>query len=316
MNTLQEESWSPMRCLAGKNMSPFSLNDDQAYRNWRDAKLEHYPANLHDLVIEVDDINRLSNAEHDKVVNSCKKANAAIYKSRKALSSKNNLREVCANFGLRHLDKNLYADDDGISALQVSSEKRQFEYIPYSNNPIKWHTDGYYNPLDHKIRAMVLHCAHPARAGGDNFLLDHEIVYILMRDENPDFIAALMQPDVMTIPANIEQGVEIRPEQSGPVFSVDGLTGDLHMRYTARTRSIEWKQQEIVKQAVSYLEHLLSSDLPYILRYRLQANEGILSNNILHGREKFENGESPDGQRLMYRARYYDRIKDTSIGDL
>jgi hypothetical protein len=216
---------------------------------------------------------------------------------------------------LNQLDKNLYADDDGISALQVSAEKRQYEYIPYSDKPIKWHTDGYYNTPESKIRAMVLHCEHPAQMGGENTLLDHEIVYILMRDENPGYIAALMQPDAMTIPANVEQGVEIRPAQTGPVFSVDETSGDLHMRYTARTRSIEWKDDKMVKQAVRFLEHLLASDLPYIFHYRLQANEGILSNNVLHGREKFANGESSNVQRLMYRARYYDRIAGTSINE-
>ena len=296
-------------------MSPFSLNNDQAYRIWRDTKLDQYPTKIEDILVEVSDINDLSIAEHNQLVGLCRKANAVVYKSGKALRTKNNLCDVCSNFGLQHLDKNLYADDDGISALQVSSEKRQFDYIPYSDKPIKWHTDGYYNNPEHKIRAMVLHCAQPAQSGGDNYLLDHEIVYILMRDKNPDYISALMQPDVMTIPANIEQGVELRAEQSGPVFSIDNATGDLHMRYTARTRSIEWKSDDIVKQAVSYLETLLASDLPYIFRYRLLADEGILSNNILHGREKFDNGDSADGQRLMYRARYYDRIHGTSVND-
>ncbi|WP_455221536.1 TauD/TfdA family dioxygenase [Kaarinaea lacus] len=297
-------------------VSPFILNDESVYQVWREAKLAAYPTDVNQLIIDVDDINQLSENEHNALLGLCKKTNAGIYRSGAALSTKDSLRSVCSSFGLRRLDKNLYADDDGISALQVSAEKRQFEYIPYSDKPIKWHTDGYYNTPAAKIRAMVLHCAHPAQTGGDNTLLDHEVVYILIRDENPGYIAALMQPDAMTIPANVEQGVEIRPAQTGPVFSVDEASGDLHMRYTARTRSIEWKDDKMVKQAVEFLEHLLASDLPYIFHYRLQANEGILSNNVLHGREKFENGEPVGSQRLMYRARYYDRIAGTSINDL
>jgi len=301
--------------MLSKTMAPFELNNDKAYKSWRDAKLDGYPLGIDELLIEIQDINDLSAGEHEALVEQCKKTNAVIYRSQVPLSTKNSLSNICAAFGLQRLDKNLYADDDGISALQVSSQKRQFEYIPYSDKPIKWHTDGYYNPLEHKIRAMVLHCANPAQKGGKNSLLDHEIVYILMRDENPDYIAALMQADAMTIPANIEKGVEIRPEQTGPVFSIDGTSGDLHMRYTARTRSIEWKQDDMVKQAVSYLEHLLASDMPYIYHYRLQANEGILSNNVLHARTKFENGREAGEQRLMYRARYCDRITGTSISD-
>ena len=136
-----------------------------------------------------------------------------------------------------------------------------------------------------------------------------------MRDENPDYVAALMQADAMTIPANIEQGVEIRPAQTGPVFSVDENTGDLHMRYTARTKSIEWKQDNRVLRAVDFLEDLLSSDMPYIYHYRLKANEGILSNNLLHGRNKFENGSGTGEQRLMYWVCYFDRINGTSINN-
>ncbi len=294
-------------------MSPFDLNDNSSYQRWRDAKLHDYPQEIDQIMVDVNDIGQLSTVEHQKLVNLCQKTNMVIYRSAVPLESKNQLKEVCATFGLKHLDKNLYADDDGISALQVTTEKRQYDYIPYSDKPIRWHTDGYYNKPENSIRAMVLHCENPSLSGGDNQLLDHEIVYLLMRDENPQYIQALMQPDAMTIPANIEQGVEIRSAQTGPVFSVDKQSGDLHMRYTARTKSIEWKQDPGVLGAVAFLEHLLSSDMPYIYRYRLQANEGVLSNNVLHGRTKIENGGTPEQQRIMYRARYFDRISGTEL---
>ena len=294
-------------------MSPFDLNDDASYQRWRDAKLENYPTKIDQIMIEVGNIEQLSPAEHQALVASCKKTNMVLYRSQVPLSTKNQLINVCSNFGLNLFDSNLYADDDGISALKVTAEKRKFDYIPYSDKAIKWHTDGYYNKPEDTIKAMVLHCENPSMSGGSNKLLDHEIVYILMRDENPQFIRALMQSDVMTIPRNIEQGVEIRAEQSGPVFSVDTDTGDLHMRYTARTKSIEWKKDPDTLQAVAFLEHLLSSDMPYIYQYRLQANEGVLSNNVLHARTKIENGDEPAQQRTMYRARYRERISGTSI---
>lgn len=294
-------------------MSPFNLDDQSSYLRWRDAKLQDYPDDVGQIIVEVKNISHLSEAEHQKLLTLCKKTNMVVYRSATALASKNELKEVCSTFGLTHLDKNLYADDDGISALKVTKEKRQFDYIPYSDKPIRWHTDGYYNRLENAIKAMVLHCENPSRSGGENQLLDHEIVYILMRDENPDYIRALMQADAMTIPPNIEQGVEIRPEQSGPVFSMNSDTGDLHMRYTARTKSIEWKQTADVLAAVAFLEHLLSSDMPYIYQYRLEANEGVLSNNVLHGRSKIENGTAVEQHRIMYRARYYDRISGTEF---
>ena len=51
---------------------------------------------------------------------------------------------------------------------------------------------------------MGLHCISPARVGGENALMDPEIAYILLREENPDFIRALMHPQAMEIPAIAE----------------------------------------------------------------------------------------------------------------
>jgi alpha-ketoglutarate-dependent taurine dioxygenase len=218
------------------------------------------------------------------------------------------VEDLGRQFGLCRLDVNLYADDDGISALQVVGEKRQFEYIPYSNKAISWHTDGYYNTAERRVRGMVLHCVSPAAAGGENALLDHEMIYLQLRDLNPDYIAALMHPEVMTIPANVEGGVEIRPAQSGPVFSVDPEDGHLHMRYTARTRSIEWRQDALTQEAVHCLEALLAAESDYIFHYRLQAGQGIICNNVLHNRTAFTDDESTGQKRLFYRARYYDRV--------
>ena len=294
----------------------FNLNDPDTYSAWRAAKLKDYPVSIGELLVSVKDINHLSSHECQQLTQVCMKTNMVIYRSMTPLSSKLALRDTCTRFGLKSLDMNLYSDDDGISALQVSAEKRQFEYIPYSDKAIKWHTDGYYNSPENKICAMVLHCVTPALQGGENQYLDHEIVYTYMRDENPEYIEALMQEDAMTIPANIENGVEIRPAQAGPVFSIDPQTGHLHMRYTARTRSITWKDDTKVREAVSFLEHLLSSDLPYIFNYRLLENEGILSNNVLHTRTEFMNGVEQKQQRLVYRARYHERMSSMPVNNL
>ena len=60
------------------------------------------------------------------------------------------------------------------------------------------------------------------------------------------------------------------------------------MRYTARTRSIEWKQDATTLAAVAALEKLLASDLPHIHRSRLEPGMGLLCNNVLHDRAAFE----------------------------
>lgn len=158
------------------------------------------------------------------------------------------------------------------------------------------------------IRALVLHCVSPAAEGGENRLLDHEIAYILLREENPDFIHALMQRDAMTIPARIDEEGVARPERSGPVFSVDRRTAHLHMRYTARTHSIVWKQDPTTLAAVAALRRLLDGGSPFIFRVRLEAGMGLVCNNVLHERAAFV--DSGKRRRLLYRARYHERVID------
>ena len=142
------------------------------------------------------------------------------------------------------------------------------------------------------------------------------MLYILMRDKDPQMIAALLQPDVMTIPANIEKGVLVRAEQSGPVFSIDPQTGNLHMRYTARKRSIEWKQDADVLKATAFVDNLFEQNNEYICRYRLKPGEGIISNNALHNRTGFVDDNATDKHRLIYRARYFDRVQSTDINEI
>ena len=65
------------------------------------------------------------------------------------------LLALAAQFDLHNLDKNLCADDDGITSLQVSDKLHSQEYIPYTNRGIKWHTDGYYYTLEKQIHAFL-----------------------------------------------------------------------------------------------------------------------------------------------------------------
>jgi len=287
--------------------SPYDLNNESAYQRWREQKLTQVPASTADLIVEVNDPLKLSSNEHAALLALCRRSNMVIYAARQHSADKNIARKVGSQFGLENLDANWLAGEDGISEIKVSSANDQSRqaYIPYTNKPIKWHTDGYYNAPERRIRGMLLHCVHSAAEGGENRLMDHEMVYLQMRDENPEFIRALSAPDVMTIPARTDDDGVARAEQSGPVFSTDEQ-GKLHMRYTARTRSIEWKQDEMSRAAVAFLEQLLASDSPYIYRARLEAGMGLLCNNVLHDRSAFN--DNPDSPRLLYRARYYDRI--------
>ncbi len=285
---------------------PFDLNNDAAYEAWRTDKLKDYPDEAGQLIVEIDDPRHLTQAEREALLERCDKANMAIYTSRSGDDPDKLIPATLgAQLGLRHLDRNMGADDDGITSLQVVDDQWRTHYIPYTNRPIHWHTDGYYNSLDRQIHALLLHCVSPAAEGGENALLDHEIAYIRLRDQNPVYIRALMAPDAMTIPANVDNGKVIRPARTGPVFSVTH-DGRLHMRYTARTRSIEWKDNPQTRAAVKALERLLASDDPFIYRLTLQPGWGLVSNNVLHDRSGFNNDSAHT--RLLYRLRYFDRI--------
>ena len=289
--------------------SPFDLDNEAAYHAWLDNKLDDYPQSLDDITVEVNDPRDLSVAEFKVIRDLCRKTNMAVYAGKTGEDPDKNIPLALAGqFGLKQLDDNMGADD-GITALRVVGDEWRGDYIPYTNRKISWHTDGYYNSLDKQIRSLLLHCVSPAASGGENALLDHEMAYIRLRQANPEYIRVLMEPDVMTIPANIDKdGNVIRPDRHGPVFTIR-TDGQLHMRYTARKRNIIWKQNAYVQQAVKLLEDFMKSDSPYIYRGTLQSGQGLICNNVLHNRSAFEDDDSH--HRLLYRLRYYDRMIQT-----
>lgn len=288
--------------------SPFDLDNEKAYQSWRENKLEKYPDKIEELIVEINDPAALTPAEFSAIHLRVVKTNMAVYASNTGKNPEKGIPvKLGTQFSLTELDDNIGADD-GVTSLKVVSGQWRGSYIPYTNKPIHWHTDGYYNSLDHQISALFLHCVTPAAKGGENALLDHEVAYIHLRDTNPDYIKSLIANDAMTIPANIVDGKEIRPVRTGPVFSVMS-DGNLHMRYTARTRSIEWKDDPATQVAVKALSEFLESDSAYIYRATLQSGQGLISNNVLHDRSGFE--DANDNKRLLYRLRYYQRIAKT-----
>jgi alpha-ketoglutarate-dependent taurine dioxygenase len=285
--------------------NPFALEQTEAYLRWRERKLVATPRRAEELVVEVRDPRALTDSEVDKLRRVCTAANMAVYSSSLgSLADKDIVRRIGARLGLHRLQTNPFADEDGISALETAPEKSARGYIPYSNRRLLWHTDGYYNPPAQRIRAFILHCVRPAAAGGENRLLDPEIAYLLLRDADPEHVRALSASDAMTIPANTDEGMTPRPAQSGPVFSSDA--GALHMRYTARTRSIAWRSDAATRAAVERLRQILETASPYVFTLRLAPGQGLVCNNVLHDRSAFT--DVPGAGRLVYRARYAERI--------
>jgi hypothetical protein len=287
-------------------LRPFDLNDSSDYQAWRRGKLERQPQPH---FIEIEDPEDLSEQDRARLARDCALYNFALFRfTPPPVDPQPALKRLGAHFGLSHIDSNLCAEDSGLTEITVKDTGTDNLYIPYTNRPIGWHTDGYYNDLDHQIHGMMLYCHQPAHQGGVNQLMDHHIAYIRLRDQNPGWIRALMAPDAFTIPPNTEGGEQIRPATVGPVFSVSADGQRLHMRYSARQRNVIWKDDPVTREAAAALLELLNGDDPYILQLKLAAGEGILSNNVLHTRSGFTDAPDPALKRVMYRARYHDPV--------
>jgi hypothetical protein len=284
---------------------PFCLDDEPAYRRWRADKLARQPPDAADPFVAVADPLQMTAAERSALLARVAGTNLALFAWDAGAATSERLRVFLAQLGLHRLDHNLEAGEDGVSAIAVRAGNGR-TYVPYTSRPLSWHTDGYYNRPDRQIRAWALYCVQDAAEGGANELLDHEIAYIRLRDRDPDWIAALMAPDAMTIPPNAGEDGVLRTAQSGPVFSVDPRDGRLHMRYSARQRNVAWRDDTVTRAASEALLALFSAGDDHILRVRLGPGQGVLSNNVLHRRDGFR--DDPGRPRLLLRARYYDRI--------
>ena len=292
--------------------SPFDLENDDAYRAWRAGKLAAIPGGIDELRVRVRDLTNPSGEEVRALREGCRRSSWVIFRAETPGDIQPaHIKAFAAKLGLHHVDRNPCAEDSGVTAL-TTREQAGRRYIPYTNRPLSWHTDGYYNDSSRQIRSWVLFCVQDAAEGGGNSILDHEWVYLQLRDRDPELVAALMADDAMTIPANEVEGDPVRPDQTGPVFSVD-VAGNLHMRYTARKRSIHWKDHPVTRAAAAAIEALLSDTTAPICHYRLQPGEGIVSNNALHRREGFSDDPGEARKRLLYRARYYDRVAGTGV---
>ena len=75
---------------------------------------------------------------------------------------------------------------------------------------------------------------------------------------------------------------------------------------TSALRSIVWKDDAVTQAAVKALADILANS-EYILTARLRPGMGLICNNVLHTRSGFS--DSPGHRRLLYRGRYYDRLR-------
>ena len=290
--------------------SPFLLENESAYQHWKKTKLERLGRFNSNSVIRIADHSSLSSKTLAEIALQLQTFNFACFEIDKVSSafSTQDFLTFGQQLGLYRIDANMGAQADGVTCLSaVDASDKRSRYIPYTTRALNWHTDGYYNPMSSRIDAFSLYCVNQAVRGGDNFMLDHEMVYMQIRDTDADSLVALMDSGVMVVPANISNKRVLRQAESGPVFIVDGETGRLNMRYSARPQNIGWKTDALSKRALNLVREILM-DSEYITKQKLNSGQGIVCNNVLHGRRAFVDNPAGESSRLYYRARYYDAI--------
>lgn len=285
------------------------LDPSDAYDRWRAAKLTA-AEKCRDLApVPLSNLADPSESAQQEIIRRCNLSNFALYESPLATddsTTRRALRAFATRFGLRIAEAHRSGGDQGIVALRVSDAPAQRGYIPYSSRAMNWHTDGYYNAPENRISAFVLHCHSQAAEGGTNDILDPDILYIRLRDARPDLLRTLMHPQAMTIPENVEEDGTLRPASTGPVFYPDPGSGALQMRYTARTRSIAWRDDPATQEAAAFLRDHLTAGDPLSLRLRLSPGQGILNNNVLHNRTGF--ADTDERGRCIFRVRFHNRV--------
>jgi len=267
------------------------------FKLWAAEKEANTPSNINDLKIDIKDINNVQSSEINMIRVLIKRYNCCIYNSNTDLNSKAHLISFAQSIGMMTYDIN-NIDNDSVCSITKNKHKNIKGYIPYTDKALNWHTDGYYDQKP--IHSWLLHCVVPAQEGGENRLLDHELVirqYVLKHDD----IDLLERDNAFIIPGNKDAG---RLDTESYVCSNNNKYKKLHMKFSMRKDNI--RLDENVKVAMTKMKDIILDDCKkYYLTYKLSKNEGIIANNILHGRNAYKDGEN---MREILRIRSYERI--------
>ena len=279
----------------------FDLKSDDDYTRWRDEKLAAYPKNISELVVELADMTAITHTEKTSILQRIELANMCIYTSGSASLSMDSLLHLAEQLGVTHTDSSTrHAKSDELTDSGILNKA-----LPFTTRPARWHTDATYYGSDKTVQALFLLCNRPAIKGGTNKVLDNEITYIHLRDKNPDALSVLMNKDCFKY-KNPKTG-EISEQLGGKVFWTNA-NGQLCHRFSFRKMDMAWSEDSDVIAAKNALESLILNESEYAIEGRLESGMGLISNNVLHTREKFVDSDDYAKKRLLYRARFYDRV--------
>lgn len=279
----------------------FNLESDQDYLPWRDEKLAAYPRNVGDLVVELGDMTAITNTEKARIMDLVERANMCVYTAGSAELSMDSVLKLGAQLGISQTDKSTrHSNSDELTDSGILNRA-----IPFTTRHVRWHTDATYYGSNRTIQALFLLCKRPAAEGGNNKLLDHELLYILMREKDPQALKILMGNNCFKY-RNPKTG-EISQELGGKVFWCNN-DGQLNHRFSFRKIDMAWSEDSEVIAARDILESLLLNESEHVIEGRLESGLGLISNNVSHTREKLVDCDDKDCKRLLFRTRFYDRV--------
>ena len=279
----------------------FDLGTNEDYSKWRDEKLAAYPENVGELVVELGDMTALSASEKSRILETVERANMCVYTAGSAALEMDSLLALGTQLGVRRTDKSVrHAQSDELTDSGILNRA-----IPFSTRHCNWHTDATYYGSDNTIQALFLLCKRPAVAGGSNKVLDHEVLYIQLRDRHPGALEVLMNTDCFHYRNPVSGEIDLH--RGGRVFWTNG-DGHLCHRFSFRKTDMAWSGANDVAAARQVLESLISEESPHVIEGRLESGMGLISNNVLHTRERLVDSDDAAHKRLLFRARFYDRV--------
>lgn len=294
-----------MKCWNTKYPKRFDLGTNEDYEKWREEKLAAYPKNIGDLVVEFADMTAITNAEKTRVLELVERANMCVYTAGSAELNMDSLLALGKQLGVSATDKSArHSNSDELTDSGILNKA-----IPFTTRHVRWHTDATYYGSDKTIQALFLLCKRPAVEGGNNKVLDNEVLYILLRDKDPDALGILMRNDCFKY-KNPKTG-EISEHLGGRVFWTNA-DGHLCHRFSFRKLDMAWSDDSEVIAARDVLESVILNESEYVIEGRLESGMGLISNNVLHTREKLVDSDDASKKRLLFRARFYDRVNACS----
>lgn len=279
----------------------FNLDSGEDYKKWRDEKLAAYPKSVGELVVELGDMTAITEREKGKIKELVELANMCVYTAGSADLSMDSLLALGRQLGVSDTDKaRRHTNSDELTNSGILNNA-----IPFTTRHVRWHTDATYFGSDKTIQALFLLCKRPAIEGGSNKVLDHEIMYILLRDKDPDALRVLMNKNCFKY-KNPKTG-EIAEHLGGKVFWTNA-DGNLCHRFSFRQMDMAWSDDADVGAARAVLESMMLAESGYVIEGRLESGLGLVSNNVLHTREKLVDSDDDAQKRLLFRTRFYDRV--------